>query len=310
MKFSRFAAFPVLTAALLLAADEGAAAPRAAEFGTLRMTFEANRGQAHSSVRYLSRGRGYTLLLRDREAILALGGGRNPADTVSFQWLGARQPSLAAEQPTGGVTNYLTAGFHQRDIPQFSRVRYSGLYRGIDLVYYGAEKQLEYDLIVSPGANPEQARFRVSGARTVELRDGELQIALNDREVRHRKPVVYQTVDGTRRPVSGEYVLYGRNEVGFRVGPYDKSRDLVIDPVVSYTFVRGGSQIDEATAIALDAAGNAYVGGYTQSADIPLLGPYRSAFQGTSEALVMKLNPAGQAVYVTFLGGSQDEAVR
>lgn len=218
MKLLRLAASSGFALATLLVVQSGLAAPRATGIGNVRMVFEENQGQADPEIRYMSRGPGYALLLRDREAVLALSHTQRSTQTVAFQWLGARQASVRAEEPTGGVSNYLTSAIHQTRIPHFGRVRYSGLYDGIDVLYYGADKQLEYDLIVQPGADPGQARFRVAGAQGVSLRDGELHIDLDDREVRHRKPVVYQMIDGARHSVEGEYVLLGRNEVGFRVG--------------------------------------------------------------------------------------------
>lgn len=307
MKFSRCAVMPLLTLAML-PVQKGLAVPHATEFANARMAFEPNRGQADRSVRYLSRGPGYTLFLRDQDAILALSTGKRSFQSLGIQWLNAGEPSIRPEEPGRSVTNYLTSTVRQTGISNFGKVRYSGLYDGIDVVYYGTGKQLEYDLIVRPGANPSEPRFRIEGANSVALHDGELQISLPDREVTHRKPVVYQTIDGVRREVAGEYVLLASNEVGFKVGKYDRAHDLVIDPVVSYTRVYGGNALDQSNAIAIDAGGNAYVTGFTTSSNLPLINPYRSTFQGVTEAFVMKLNAAGQPVYVTFLGGTGDDS--
>lgn len=322
MHLSRFAAWSGLACAAL-AVQTGFAAPgqpladargsATSAFGNVRMAFEPNRGQADSSVRYVSRGRGYGLLLRDREAVLALSDGKGITDAIGFQWLGTGRPDVRAENPTGGVSNYFTAKLQQADIPHFGRVRHGGLYPGIDLVYYGTERELEYDLIVRPGADPSQARFRVAGAQAISLVGGDLHIGIGERDIVHRKPFVYQMNGGVRQRVAGEYVLLSRNEVGFRIGQYDRKRELVIDPVVAYTIVRGSSNlaIDEATAIAVDAGGNAYVGGYTTGSDFPTVSPGQNFGGGDADGFVMKINPSGTAVvFATFLGGSGADVVR
>src|SRR5262245_45812747 len=115
MKYSQLA-IPALLTLAVLPAKNGLAAPHATEVGHVRMAFEPNRGQAEPGVRYLSRGLGYTLLLRDREAVLALSQGQGNIQTVGFQWLNSKKPLIRAEDATGGVSNYLTSAVHRTGI--------------------------------------------------------------------------------------------------------------------------------------------------------------------------------------------------
>jgi hypothetical protein len=313
MRAIHIGVWPALAIAAL-AVQAAPAVPKPVEYGSVRMAFEPNRGQSGTGVHYLSRGRGYTLLLRDTEAVLALTRGETDAAGVAFRWMNTATPQVRAERPTGGVSNYFTDAFRGTNIPHFSQVRQAGIYRGIDVVYYGTDAELEYDVVVKPGGNPSEPRFRIEGAHSVALRNGELHIGLAGRQIVQRRPVVYQMKAGRRQPVSGEYVLLAKNEVGFRVGAYDRSRELVIDPVVAYKVTRGapGTAVDEATSVAVDAIGSAYVAGYTRLSTFPVVNAAQPTYGGgDADAFVMKISPAGdQVMYATFLGGPGTDIAR
>ena len=277
-------------------------------YGDLPIVFEP-AAVSSQKAGYVSRGRGYSLYLNNDGAVLAFRSAAHVPHTVSFQWQNTWQPRGVAEAPTGGVSNYLNGnarGAWRTDVPHFARVRYTNLYRGIDVVYYGREGELEYDLIVHPGGKPEDIRMRVNGK--VRISDGDLVLESGSGEVRHRKPYIYQ-VDGSRKvAVAGEYALFGPSEAGFKVtGRWDASKPLVIDPVIAYSVVYGGSSLDAGRAIAVDSSGNAYIAGYTLSADFTTVGAPASGLglSGTADAFVMKLNAAGtQVLYATYLGGA------
>jgi hypothetical protein len=199
----------------------------------------------------------------------------------------------------------------------YSRVRIEGAYPGIDLVYYGNQRKLEYDFVVAPGADPGRIRFEMQGGLLQLKPGGELAVRIGEREVIFGKPVVYQVFDGQRHAVGGRFVLRGRSKkgfetVGFEVGRFDRGRELVIDPVLSYsTYINGtsGSYGSSAVAaIAVDTAGEAFITGSATA-----ISPTAGAFQGTDNndtgfggnAYVMKLNASGtNVVYATYLGGS------
>ena len=309
-----------------------AAARRPAVYGKLPLIFEANRGQTDSRVKFLSRGNGYTLFLTATETVLALAGRRSsaagnrfrgprpdatmPAETesglVRMQFIGANpEPSVTGLEELPGKANYFIGRDPTKwrtNVPTYARVEYRDIYPGVNLVYFGDQRQLEYDFVVRPGASPEAITLGFQGADKLEVdAQGDLVLHTAVGAIRQRRPFVYQEVGGARREIAGGYVLRGAGRVGFQVAAYDRSQPLVIDPVLSYATYLGGSRNDNAFGIAVDASGNAYVTGYTVSTDFPTTaGAFQPTFGGGIEhAFVTKLNPTSFAVaYSTFLGGS------
>jgi hypothetical protein len=219
----------------------------AENYGRLPLSFEANSGQADRSVKFLSRGSGYRLYLTGNEAVLTLrrnaATSSGPVDQLRMQLAGASTVTRPlGEEQLPGVANYFIgsdpAGWHT-NIPTFAKVRYAGVYPGIDLVYYGNQRQLEYDFAVAPGASPGVIRLELSGAKQLHVAaNGDLVFMLGNGTLAFQKPLVYQVVDGHRQPVAGTFALLGKHTVGFRLGSYDRARPLVIDPVLQYTAVR------------------------------------------------------------------------
>ncbi len=279
-------------------------------YGQLPLGFEANRGQTDAQVRYLARGAGYALFLTPAEAVLRLHGADADA-ALGMCLLGANPaPAVIGLDPLPGHSNYLIGNNplnRHSDIPTYARVAYRGVYPGVDLVYYGNQGQLEYDFIVAPGADPAAIRFQVEGAGAATTdAAGNLVLHAGAGDVVEHAPVLYQEVAGVRQPVSGRFVLQDGGRVGFQVGAFDRSRALVIDPVLAYSTYLGGLGSDAGMSIAVDAAGNAYVTGVTASANFPTTsGTFQTTAQGGGDAFVAKLNAAGtQLVYATYLGGS------
>jgi hypothetical protein len=210
-----------------------------------------------------------------------------------------------------GANNYFIGNDPAKwrtSVPTYAKVKYEEIYSGIDLVYYGNQRQLEYDFIVAPGADPRRIAFDVSGAKGIR-RDarGDLVLKTGEGEIRWHKPVVYQEKDGARQLVAANYAITDKNRVGFEVAKYDASRPLYIDPLIYSTYL-GGSQFDEGVGIAVDSAGSAYVTGQTASTDFPTMNPLQPASGGSYDAIVAKINPAGSAlVYSTYLGGSDGD---
>src|SRR6185295_9981248 len=163
------------------------------------------------------------------------------------------------ENELSGKSNYFIGNDSRKwvkGVPSVARVRYEGIYPGIDLTYYGNQRQLEYDFIVKPGGDPKQIALGIEGADEIKLDDaGELVLTVNGREVRQHKPVAYQEVDGQRREISSRYILGNRNQVQFELGEYDAAKPLVIDPVLVYQTYFGGTGSESATAIAVNSAG-------------------------------------------------------
>ena len=309
-----------LAVALLLSFSFAGAAPRSAGVSPVHqappLVFEPNQGQTSADVRFLSRGGNHALYLRANEATLVLGSKQGPAESLRMRLQGANaQAVLHPEARLEGHSNYLLGSDRSKwhtGIPHFAKVRYTSIYPGIDLIYYGKEGHLEYDFVVSPGADPSRIRFKIDGARHVKLSpEGDLVLALSSGETRHRKPLVYQDLADGRAIVDGQYSVRG-NEVSFEIAEYDHNRKLIIDPVLAWSGYIGGASAETATAIAVDSQGNAYVTGQTQS----LTGfPTTNGFQPThgggatqTDAFVTKINAAGNAiVYSTYLGGNEIE---
>jgi hypothetical protein len=290
-------------------------------YGRLPLSFEPNRGQTDTRVKFLARGHGYRLFLTPREAVLDLdvasqarGAGRaqKPArgGALRMRLVGANpRPSVLGTGQLPGRVNYLLGNDARRwrlGIPTFSKVLYREVYKGIDLAYYGSQGRLEYDFVVRPGADPHSIALRFASAEHLNLTSrGDLLLPLDNGELRLQKPHVYQKLDGVRRDVPAGFVRKGAGAIGFHIGSYEASKPLVIDPVLSYSTYLGGTGDEQANYVAVDSTGNAYVTGRTASADFPTTSGSDSSLGGTQDGFVTKFNPAGSAlVYSTYLGGS------
>ena len=213
-----------------------------------------------------------------------------------------------------GKSNYFIGNDPQKwhtDIPNYAKIQYSNVYPGIDLIYYGNQRQLEYDFVVSPGANPKNILLAFEGAERLSLDDeGNLIIdTINDKIVQHA-PTIYQKINGIKQIINGGYLLLDENQVAFQVSSYDTALPLVIDPMLSYSTYLGGTGNDGLGTgvgmdIAVDSSGNAYVTSETTSTDFPTTNPIQAANAGGTDVFVTKINAAGSAhVYSTYLGGS------
>ncbi len=288
-------------------------------YGKLPLHFEANRGQTHDDVRFLSRGPGYGLYLTAHEAVLVLK--QSDVQThampvvVRMSLVGAMpQPRVSALEELPGKANYFIGNDPakwQTNVPTYAKVQYRDVYPGIDVVYYGNQRQLEYDFVVAPGADAQRIVLDFKGVERLEIdAQGELVMHAAGGALRQHKPVIYQDIDGIRREIAGGYVMKGAHQIAFQVAAYDKTRPLVIDPVLVYSTYLAGSGNEEAWGIAVDSLGNAYVAGITDSTNFPTtLGAFQTALGGNVDAFVTKLNATGSALlYSTYLGGSGNEA--
>jgi subtilisin-like proprotein convertase family protein len=275
--------------------------------GTLPLVFESNLGQTDSEVRFLARGAS-SLFLTQSEMVLGPVG----QSALRMRLVGANQsPSITGVGELPGRVSTFTGADParwRRGVPAYSKVKYSGVYPGVDLLFYGTDRRLEYDFVVAPGADPRAIAMDFTGADALEIdAGGDLVVRVGGSAVRQHRPVIYQEAGSVRRYVAGSYATRGARTVGFELGPYDPSRPLIIDPVIDYAAYIGGTGNERGTAIAVDAVGNTYVTGFTNSANFPAVGSLQPNPGGGADAFVMKLSPQGSVVYAAYLGGHGQE---
>jgi hypothetical protein len=295
-------------------------------YGKLPLQFEVNQGHADARVKMLARGQGYNILLQPTAAMFELNktakGHETSHEVVRMAFSGASQSAtLSAEQQLPGYVNYLNGPDRskwQTGVNTYARVRATGIYPGVDVVYYGTDRQMEFDMVVAPGAKTDAIHMLLTGAMPVLDVDGELVLTadriVRSDDVRLRKPVLYQMNGSKHEPVEGSFTLAANGEVGFRVGAYDHTRELVIDPILSYASYFGGSSYDYINATAVNAANQLYAVGQTKSVDLPTTA---GGFQATNigsisnnnnnGGFVTKFSADGSSVlWTTYLGGNGD----
>ena len=343
-----------------ITAEQEVADKAAKAYGKLPLYFEANHGQSDPQVKFLSRGPGYALFLTNAETVLALkkplagaddssvisrvlsmrsGGKQKIIDgkvskeaVLKMNLVGSNpNPKIAGLEKLPGKSHYLSGNNPEKwhtDVPRYARVKYEEVYPGIDLIYYGNQQQLEYDLVVAPGADPNIIRIGFKGADSLRLDEkGNLILQTKGGEVLQHTPRIYQEVSGSMKPVTGSYVLLNPEQetkkqnsksktsiIGFQVAAYDTTQPLIIDPVLTYSTYLGGANSpygnniygwDIGMGIAVDASGNAYVTGETWSTDFPTANSYQAASGGDWDVFVAKLSADGSSLlYSTYLGGS------
>ena len=312
-----------------------------AVYDTLPLNFELNQGQTHQRVKFLARAEGYVLFLTAIEAVMALDNpaahrkgkqnldvrdgrsdfkspdqrGRLPRSIVRMKLKGSNPaPQVDGLDQLSTTSNYFAGAdpsAWRRNISNYARVRYAQVYPGIDMVYYGNERRLEYDFIVAPESDPGLIEIAFGGIQEFEIsRLGDLVLHTSQGDLRQSKPTAYQEVNGSKEEVPVSYIAKNAQSVGFQLGAYDPSRPLIIDPVLVYSTYLGGSGFDQGYAIAVDSLGNSYVTGQTAAIDFPTTAGAFQTEYGGGDAFVAKLNPAGNAlVYSTYLAGASGNGI-
>jgi Beta-propeller repeat len=257
-----------------------------------------------SPVAFVARGTRFRFEFTPREAIL-----RSGEQDVRLRFDGANPVArIQGAELLPSTTNLYFGNDPSKwrhAVPNYGKVEVRGLYRGIDLAYYGNGAELEYDLTVNPGADPRSIRLHLNGARL--NGDGDLVAALIQ-----KRPVAYQIrADGSRRSVPSSYRRNADGSYGFQLGAYDASRALVIDPIIVGQYFAGSLE-NIAYGIGHDSKGLVYIGGTTESSDLPLVGSSYQATEGGGQDLFLaivnpKLSGSAQVIYVTYIGGEEDE---
>jgi uncharacterized repeat protein (TIGR01451 family) len=294
--------------------------------GQLPLIFEPNQGQADPQAKFLAHGTGYNLFLDATVAVLGMQTAHtSPAGRterfVAMKLVGANPAAvLAGTNPFPGKSNYLIGNDPQKwhtGVPQFAGVHYAGVYPGIDLIFYGNQGQLEYDFQVAPGADPSRVELQFDGANQLKLSGGDLILTSDDEGGLHlQAPKVYQR-DGDRRvPVAGRFVLRSGKRVGFEIGAYDRSRELIVDPGLTFSTYFGGSGSDTSPSVAVNGNGNIYIAGTTTSpqssfpdfvaTDVSIPSTLTITPAGPSHIFVAEIIPSQPpaVAYETFIGGT------
>jgi hypothetical protein len=303
-------------------------------YGKLSLYFIRNGGEADKRVMYYERGAGHATSFARDGVYLGLTRLQNGApsgqtaltETIKLGLLNANsRPKIVAEGRQAGRVNYFLgndATKWQAGNATYEAVRYRNMYPGVDVRYYGNNSQIEYDVIVQPGADPECVQFQYQGIKGLTVTAaGELDIQLANGNIFQKKPYIYQVIGGKRVEVGGGFQLRrskdGKYAYGFQVAAYDTTRELVIDPTLVYSTYLGGGGADIGYGIAVDSAGYAYITGVTSSTNFPVVlgsahplyaGAVQGMLGGGYDVFVSKLSPMGNALmYSTYLGGTGDE---
>jgi hypothetical protein len=315
------------------------------EYGSIPLSFETNEGQTDSAVRFLAHGVGYTLFLTQNEVVLTLqkpdegerivekmdaktrkrfesrrffrGSPRfrhlkNKVEVIRVAMAGGKTSRIQPLDELPNKSSYFIGSDSRKwhtAIPTYRQIKYTEVYPGIDLVFYGNQQHVEFDFVLAPGADPSLIALNVeTDGRLFRSKNGNLMIRTPDNSFELRRPNMYQMHGETKEVVPGTFVLKSPHRIGFEVGKYDQRRPLIIDPELSYSTYLGGNGTDFAGGIAVDSVGNAYIIGDTTSTNFPTQNGYPASANSNGTVFITKLNPAGTSLlYSTYFGGTGGE---
>lgn len=300
-------------------------------YGKLPLRFERNIGQTEQNIDFISHNNNYTLFLSPTKATFSFEKEKNinnfvhklkvkeqnanveATNSLTMELIGANTSAKAIEiEKLSTTSNYFLNNdkkHWQANVENFAKVQYQNIYPGIDIVYYGNQRQFEYDLIVTPYTSPDIINLQFAEAEKLIINnDGDLVITINNQEIYKKKPYVYQEINGNKELIASNYVINKNNEVSFELGSYDISQPLIIDPMIGYSTYLGGTGSDFSNAIAIDNAGNAYIVGYTESLNFPTNNPQQKSISGKNDLFIAKLNSTGNSLaFSTYIGGSDED---
>ncbi|HEY1790104.1 MAG TPA: SBBP repeat-containing protein [Verrucomicrobiae bacterium] len=280
----------------------------------LPLYFEANNDQTE----FLASGNGYQFAISSSGVQMSLRETGARVAAAQMWFAGANDGAQirgGGEMP--GKVNYFVGNDSskwQTGLSTFGKVQVTEVYPGIDLVFHGNQRQLEYDFAIAPGANPNAIKMQFQGVDKISITpNGDLVLKIGTGEIRQPMPEIYQTISGARKMIAGGYKMMGSRTVGFETAEFDHSRPLVIDPVLGYSTFFGGNLADAGYAMAIDTNNCIYIAGQTFSTKFSTVGAAQTNFGGgiyTGDAFVAKFagSPPTNLVYLTYLGGNDDEA--
>jgi len=290
---------------------------------SLPVIFEKNEGQADKDVIFLARAKGLIVFFEKTEVVFVTVASNDTetadltktkadnfaltpkkANVVRLRFEGAQPVCPVGQERLLGKANYFVGNREVTGISEFGKIAYRAIYPGIDLVFYGRNGDLEYDFIVTPGADPNQIRMKVSAANNVQM-TADQGILMG--EIHKQKPRVYQTKSGTEEEVESRLVLADGGRISFFIGKYDRHLPLIIDPRIVRKRKLGGTGLDRPYDATFDSGGNLYIVGETYSPDFPTKNPIQNFAGFSNDAFITKINFAGNIIYSTFLGGERGD---
>ncbi len=295
----------------------------------LPLYFEAGQARSNATPQFIAHGIDSQFIITPGSVQFVLrkpvSAGEFSSKTVCMHFIGANNKAqMAGGEELPGKINYLVGNepaHWQTGVAIFARVQVSQVYPGINLTYYGNQRQLEYDFNVSAGSNPGTIRIHFDGSDRISINPaGELVLNLGDGEIHQPLPLIYQSIHGQRVKIAGGYKMIDVHTVTFAIGSYDHNLPLVIDPILSYSTYFGGNGTDAAWAVAVDTNdGTVYIAGETTSTQFSPGHPFftpgavQTNFQGgtlNGDGFVAKFDSLGtNLIYLTYLGGSGDDGV-
>ncbi len=300
--------------------SKGPAIVSAKQTPNQQTSFQPNMGQMASDINFVAKSNGYRMYVTSTDLVFDLlsqdeGHPGVIPGVITVKLLGANMILAGhGEDQRPGVSNYIYGGDESKwvyNVPTYSKVRYSEIYPGIDLLFYGnAERSMEHDFIISPGADYRNIKLAIQGAIKLEItKQGHINIeAIGGRQLRLKKPLAYQKTNiGTQFEIPSHYELDSENQISFWIdeSKYNPNLDLVIDPVTTtYTTYLGGSSDDVVISSVVDSSGNLFVTGWTQSSNFPTASPYQGSTGGNTDVFVSKISSTGGLSISTYLGGN------
>lgn len=281
--------------------------------------FIKNEGQLERNIKYYKMENDNAVFFVEDGVYLTLRSGkeRNSIETVKIVFCGAnRNFEIVGEEELKGKVNYFIGNNPHKwikEIPMFGKIRLKDVYDGVDIVFHGEKRYLQYDIEAKPGANISKIQVELKGVKDLRIdKKGELLATLpSGRVINQKKPYIYQYKNERRQEIKGSYRIKKEGKrmcFEFYLEDYDKSSALVIDPTLIYSTYLGGGNYDGGYGISVDSKGYVYIVGQTFSPDFPVSSPLIGKKSGYYDIFITKIDPEGNSiVYSTFFGGNGND---
>ncbi len=276
--------------------------------------FSENQGQVQDpDIYYIYHANGILFGFRTTGYVMTGSYGNGTSWKVEVGFGNARHVIPEGYGELSHKSNYFLGASSSRwftEVPNYEQVIYRGLYEGIDLVFRASGVGLKYDLMVSPGARPDDICLLYNGIDDLLVDvNGDLHIMIGPSDLREAAPFTYQEDRGMIQQVPSWFLVH-KNRVMFGLEEYDTSRSLIIDPLIFSSYL-GGSESDNALDLILDSDGNIVITGDSYSTNFPTSdGAYDRINNGDRDIFIFRMSADGSSmISSTLIGGlGQDVA--